>query len=225
MIGDGEAAARNVLAVELPIARLAGERIERGACLFEAERSDVAHDGDHEALVAKRGADPDVDGRRNRDAVFLPATVDRGRNRHRVGRGLEDVGGVAELLALRLHRCLVRGDGGEIAFEQRRDMRRVGDRADHIVRDRAAHAVVRNVGGAEWRGGDGDGRAVSEHPLHVFQRDAAALPRPVDFRGVDIVLQHRAFDRRREARFLEDGRLRFRGGRRLRCVIDLRRFG
>ena len=51
----------------------------------------------------------------DRDPVFFPPPVDRRCDRHRFGGGLDDVGGVAELDALRRHGRLVRGDGEKSA--------------------------------------------------------------------------------------------------------------
>ena len=145
VVGDGEAAAGNVGALQLSFAGAAGEVVELGADLLQAKCACVLHDGNDEALLPERRADADVDRRRDRDPVFLPAAVDRRRDRHRLGRGLHDVSGIAELHAASGHRRLVRGDSGKIRLEQRRDMRRIADRPDHVLGNRHPHAIVRNV--------------------------------------------------------------------------------
>ena len=131
------------------------------------ERTGVLHHRHHQALLAERRADADVDGRRNRDPVLFPAAVDRRRGGHRFGGRLDDVGGVAELDAAFRHRGLVRRDRGEIRFEQGRDVRSFGDRADHVLGDLQAHPVV----------GDVEGRAAGRSRARRRERRLLMQPR------------------------------------------------
>src|SRR5690348_6893523 len=63
VVGDGEASARHVRTLELPLAGAPGEVVEPGADLLESQASRVLHDRDDKPLVAERGADTDVDRR------------------------------------------------------------------------------------------------------------------------------------------------------------------
>ena len=185
-----------------------GEVVELRADLLERQAAGVLHDGNDQALFAERRADADVDRRRDGDAVLLPPPVDRRRDGHRFGRRLHDVGGVAELHALRGHRGLVRGDGGEIGFEHGRDMRRFADRADHVLGDRHAHPVVRNVLRRELprlrgrRLADADDGRAGNRAVDVLARHAAVAARALDARRVDAMLQAGAADGGRQPRLL-----------------------
>src|ERR1043166_5733344 len=83
VIRDREAAAGDVRALQLSFTGASGEVVQPGADLLETERTGVLHHRDDEALLAERGADTDVDRRRDGDTVLLPAPVDRRGNRHR----------------------------------------------------------------------------------------------------------------------------------------------
>src|SRR4051794_20077118 len=107
MIGNSEAAAGYVRALELSLAGAAGEVVEPGADLLKAERSGVLHHRYDQTLLTQRSADANVDRRRDGDAVLFPAAVDRGRDRHRIRRGFDDVRRIAELVPARGERCLV----------------------------------------------------------------------------------------------------------------------
>ena len=188
--------------VKFAVARAAGEVVEPGADLLERERAGVLDHRHDQALLAERGSDADVDGRRDRDPVLFPAAVDRRRGGHRFGRGLDDVGGVAELDAALGQRRLVRGDGGKIGFEQGGDVRRFGDRADHVLGDLQAHSVVRDVVRRELarlrrrRLADADHGRLGNAAIDILARDAAIAAGAGDARRVDPVLLERPADGR-----------------------------
>ena len=64
MVGNGEATAGYVGAVELSFAGATGELVELLGRLLERQLSGILHDWDDEALLTERGADADVDRRR-----------------------------------------------------------------------------------------------------------------------------------------------------------------
>ena len=98
----------------------------------------------------------------------------------------------------------MRGDGGEVGFEQSGNVRRLGDRADHVVGNGAAHPVMRNVLPAAFsdtRLGDCFCAAVdmtdgggSDGAIDVFAGDAAIAASAVYAGGIDIVLEERTAD-------------------------------
>src|SRR5436190_14711085 len=194
VVGDGEATAGNVGAIEPALAGAAGEVIELRADLFEIERRSVLHYRNDETLFAERRADPDVDRRGDGDPVLLPAAVNRWRHRHRLGRGLHDICGVAELHAALGHCRLVRRDRRQIRLEQGSDVRRFRNCAHHVLGDRQPHPVERNVVRRKLprlraRGlTDAHGCGLSDGAVDVLASHAAIAAGALDPRGVDAML-------------------------------------
>src|SRR6185312_13114055 len=207
MVRDGKASARDFRALELILAGAAGEVVELRADLLQAEPPRIFDHRDDQTLLAERGSDADVDRRRNGDPVLLPPAVDRRCDGHRLGRGFDDVGGVAELDPALSHRRLVRRDGAEVGLEHRGHMRLLGNRARHVLGDRKPHAVVRDVAAAELarlgrgRLADADDGGFGYGPVDVLARDPPVAPGAADPRWIDAVLQARAADGRAEAGF------------------------
>ena len=234
-----ERATREVLELELLVARRGGEALDLLRQRVQAEPVGAAHDGDGEPVV-RCGRDGDVVVPLEHD---LLRRVVQARVEHRIlaQRGDErahDVGHVGELHAggLRCRRRLraVCDNGREIGLGDKRELRHGACGVRHVLGNALAQAGERNallvgVSRARLRGRWRGGGAAQGGALHVVERDPATRPAARDRREVNAVLLRglaRGRDGLDAARRIGDGRqgrhgsrgsVRARRARRMRC--------